>query len=398
MTEIEQPVVEIEAAGHHYTLLGTAHVSRTSADTVRRMLGESKYDAVAVELCPSRYQAITDPDSVARMDLFRVIREGKVPMVTASLALGAFQTRIAEQLGVEPGGEMKAAVEVARAAHQEVVLVDREIGTTLRRVYAAVPWWKRFYLISGLFAGVLSREEVSEEEIERLKHGDVLESTFAEFADTQTELYQPLIDERDRYMAARLRSEFDHREDANSVLVVVGAGHLKGLARYLAEGFDDPAATITTLETLPPRKRWLRYAPWLIVALVLGGFGLGFSRSAELGMQLLVDWVVINGVLCALGAAIAGGHPLTVVTAFVAAPLTSLNPTIGAGVVTAGAEAALRKPTVGDFSTLRSDTTQWRGWRSNRVARTLLIFVASTVGSAIGTWVAGFRIIDRLAG
>jgi len=398
MTEREQPVIECEIAGNHFTLLGTAHVSRSSAEAVRRMLEAGDYDAVAVELCPSRFQAITDPDSVARMDLFRVIREGKVPMVTANLALGAFQTRIAEQLGVEPGAEMKAAVQVAQAARREVVLIDREIGTTLRRIYAAVPWWKRFYLLSGLLAGVLSREQITEEEIERLKSGDILESTFAEFADTQAELYGPLIDERDRYMAARLRAEFDGRAGARRVLVVVGAGHLKGLREHLSAAGEPPARVIAELDRVPGRRGGWRYVPWVVVALVLAGFAIGFSRSPELGLALVRDWVIINGGLAALGAAIAGGHPLTVATAFAAAPLTSLNPTIGAGMVTAGAEIALRKPTVGDFASLRGDTTQWRGWRRNRVARVLLIFVLSTVGSALGTYVAGFRIFEVLAG
>jgi pheromone shutdown protein TraB len=179
---------------------------------------------------------------------------------------------------------------------------------------------------------------------------------------------------------------------------VVGAGHLKGLEAQLERGIEDPRAVIESLDRVPDGARWPRYISWLIVALVLVGFGIGFSRSPELGWRLVLDWVLINGGLSALGALVAAAHPLTVVTAFVAAPLTSLNPTIGAGMVTAAAEIYLRKPQVGDFARLREDTALFAGWRKNRVARTLLVFLLSTLGSAIGTYVAGFRIFGRLTG
>jgi pheromone shutdown protein TraB len=158
-----------------------------------------------------------------------------------------------------------------------------------------------------------------------------------------------------------------------------------------------PDHVIERLDQVPPGSKWPKYIPWVIVALVFIGFAIGFSRSPELGWELVVDWVVINGGLAALGALIAAAHPITVIGAFLAAPLTSLNPTIGAGMVTAGIEVYLRKPKVGDFSHLRSDTTTIKGWWSNRVTRTLMVFLFSTIGSAVGTYVAGFRIYDRLS-
>ncbi len=393
----QEPLVDIQIGDSRVTLLGTAHVSRASAEKVKELLATDEYDAVAVELCPSRYNALIDPDSLARMDLFRVMREGKVPMVMASLALGAYQQRMAEQFDIEPGAEQREAIHAARQTHRPVLLIDREIGTTLKRVARAVPWWKRFMLFSGLIASVVSNDEVSEEEIERLKEGDILETTFAQFAAEQKDLFGPLIDERDQYMAARLLEEV-RRQGHENVLAVVGAGHLKGLQRYLQEGIDEPSGRITTLDAIPAPAVWPKLIPWLIVALILVGFAIGFSRSPDLGWQMVVDWVLINGGLSALGTVLAAGHPLSVVTAFLAAPLTSLNPTIGAGMVTAAAEIYLRKPEVGDFSRLRKDTAHWQGWWHNRVARTLLVFFFSTLGSAIGTYVAGFRIFERLAG
>lgn len=395
--EREEPLVEVALGDSRITLLGTAHVSRVSAEKVKTLLATGDYDAVAVELCPSRYNAIINPSALAKMDLFEVLRNGKAPMVTASLALSAYQQRLAEQFGIEPGAEMRTAITSAKQTGLPVLLIDREVGITLKRIYRNVPWWRRFYLFTGLMTSLLSREKISEEEIERLKEGDMLESTFAQFADQAQELFVPLIDERDRYMAVRLREEIIKKPHRH-ILAVVGAGHLRGIQRYLQQDHAPPTEVIASLEHIPPSSRWPKVFPWLVVALILIGFVIGFFRSPELGWQLVVDWVLINGGLAALGALIAVAHPLTVIGAFVAAPLTSLNPTVGAGMVTAGVEAWLRKPSVADFSRLRTDTAHLKGWWSNRVARILLVFLLSTLGSALGTYVAGFRIFERLIG
>jgi pheromone shutdown-related protein TraB len=396
-TEREEPTLDIELNGHRITLLGTAHVSRASADKVRTLLASGEYNAVAMELCPSRYNAIVKPDALAQMNLTQVLREGKATMVMASLALGAYQQRLAEQFGIEPGAEMRVAVEHATKAHLPVLLIDREIGVTLKRIYRNIPWWRRLTLFSGLMASVVSRDRVSEEDVERLKEGDILETTFAQFADQARDLYLPLIDERDRYMAARLRQELADA-DQRRVLAIVGAGHLRGIENYLEQDRTEPPTTVAELDHVPAPSLWPKLIPWAVVAVILVGFFIGFQRSTALGWQLVADWVLINGGLAAVGALIAAAHPLTVISAFLAAPLTSLNPTIGAGMVTAGVEIFLRKPKVGDFGRLRADTTHWKGWWRNRVSRILLVFVLSTMGSAIGTYVAGFRIFERLAG
>ncbi|MCP3849542.1 MAG: TraB/GumN family protein [Gammaproteobacteria bacterium] len=402
----EEPVFQHTLAGKSITVLGTAHVSKTSADKVHELLATGDYDGVAIELCPSRYNSMIDPDSLAKMDLFQVFKEGKASMVIASLALGAYQQKMAEEFGIEPGAEMRMAIDQAKEMNCEVHLIDREVGTTLKRVYGNVPWWKKMGIIGGLLGSVVSSEKVSEEEIERLKEGDILDSTFSQFAEEAKELYEPLIDERDRYMAAKLEQIATSSEN-KSILAVVGAGHLKGIESYLAKDEQVTSAevlntkaqdTIEQLDTLPKKSRWPKLIPWVIVAVLLTGFAIGFNKSTELGVQLLIYWVLINGTLSALGAAIAKGHPMTVIGAFFAAPLTSLNPTIGAGMVTAAIELYFRKPNVGDFSDLKKDTTHVSGWWKNKVARTLLVFFFSTMGSAIGTYVAGFKIFESLVG
>lgn len=396
-----EPMVTVDVAGARATLLGTAHVSRASADKVRQLLATGDYDGAAVELCPTRHRSIVDPDSLAKMDLFEMLRSGRTSMITASLALGAYQQRLAEQFGIEPGAEMRAAIDLAREQGLPVLLIDRDIGTTLKRVYRGIPWWHRFTLGAGLLASVVSREKISEQEIERLKEGDILETAFSEFAARERDLYRPLIDERDRYMAARLLIALKSGEYRH-LLAVAGAGHLKGMTRYIddmrAWPVESLQALIAQLETLPPPGKFLKLLPWAIVALIATGFALGFAESAHLGWRMVADWIVINGGLAALGAALALAHPLTIAASFLAAPITSLNPMIGVGMVSAPVELYLRKPTVGDFSALRHDTAHVKGWWKNRVARVLLVFTLTTFGSAAGTYLAGFRIFERLSG
>ena len=392
----DQPVKEISRDGVHYTLLGTAHVSRSSVEAVVSMATSGEFDAIAVELCPARHQALTKQQQWKDMDLYRIIRERKAGLVMANLALGAYQRRIAEQFGIEPGAELKAAADAAEAHDLPLQLIDRDLATTLKRSYHAVPWYKRLMLSAGLVMSTVSSEEIDEEQIEKLKEGDILESTFTEFAEQSPELYEALIGERDRFMAARLRQDNTDNE-GKRILVVIGAGHLNGLAKYLASDQNDPQTEVEELSHLPPPTRWLKFIPWLIAAAVLTGFWIGFSRSPELGWELVTLWVVINGGLAALGALIARAHPLTILSAMVAAPLTSLNPAVAAGMVTGLVESALRKPKVSDLERLRDDVTTLKGWFNNPATRILLVFFFSNLGSAIGTWVAGFRIFGALS-
>ncbi len=392
----EQPSREIIRDGVEYFLLGTAHVSPASVEAVKQMSVSGRFDAIAVELCPARHLALTQKQQWKDMDLYRIIREKKAGLVMANLALGAYQRRIADQFGIEPGAELKAAADAAIEHDLPLQLIDRDLATTLKRSYRAVPWYKRMMLTSGLLMSMVSSEEIDEEQIEKLKEGDILESTFTEFAEQSPELYEALIAERDRYMAARLRQD-NANNAGQKILVVVGAGHLEGLAKYLENDQAEPTAEVEDLSQLPPPKRWPKFVPWIIAALVLTGFWIGFSRSPELGWQLVTLWVLINGGLAALGALIARGHPLTILSAMIAAPLTSLNPAVAAGMVTGLVESWLRKPKISDLERLRDDATTIKGWFKNPATRILLVFFFSNLGSAIGTWVAGFQIFDALS-
>ena len=398
--EPQQPLRRIRRDGVDYTLIGTAHVSRASAEAVKRLAGSDEFDRIAVELCPARFEALSAESKWTNLDLYKIVRDGKAGLVMANLALSAYQRRIAEQFGIEPGAEMRAAALAAKQRGVPLQLIDRDLAITLRRSYASVPWYQRLYLMTGMAMGMVSSEKIDEASIERLKEGDILESTFTEFAQQSPQLYQALITERDQFMAARLRQENAAAASdtaAHHVLVVIGAGHMQGLCEHLEHSTADAATLRRQLEQIPPRKRWLRFIPWAVMVLVLAGFALGFSRSPALGWELVMIWVLINGGLAAVGAIIARGHPLTVLSAMVAAPLTSLNPTIAAGMVTALVESWLRKPRIADLERLHIDVTTVAGWFRNPATRILLVFFFSNLGSAVGTWVAGFRIFGALS-
>lgn len=383
------------------TLLGTAHVSHESVADVEHEILEGNHDVIAVELCPSRHRSLTDPASLEQLDLFEVVRSGKAGMVMASLALGAYQQRLADQFDIKPGAELEAAAIGARRSGKPLWLVDRDIGVTLKRVYRAIAWWQRPTIMTGLFLGLFSNQKVEPDEIERLKQGDMLEATFREFAAQSPALHEPLIAERDRYMAARLLEEIQRAPTPpQRVLVVMGAGHLAGVEKSLhmqAQALAEQVIeTRQQLEQTPPPARWPKYAPWVVVAVILTGFVIGFSRGVDIGLQMVLDWVLINGALCALGTTLARAHPVTIVGSFFAAPLTSLNPTIGAGLVAALIELAMRRPQVSDFRGLREAVKEWRGWWKNRVSRTLLVFLFAAIGSTAGTYIAGFRIFEAV--
>ncbi|WP_345295697.1 TraB/GumN family protein [Luteimonas vadosa] len=396
-----QPHAIVERGGVHYTLLGTAHVSRESVEAVREAISEGGFDAVAVELDAQRLQALSDPDALAKLDLVKVIREGKAALFAANLGLAAYQRRLAEQLGIEPGAELKAAVDQARDRDLPVHLVDRDVGITFKRISAKLGFFGRIKLMGGLLAGLLVDDEVGADDIEKLKQGDMLESSFGEFAKDNPALYDTLIDERDRYMAARLREAgedalvaVDHRPA--SVLAVVGAGHLKGLAAYLRDETRDPATLRAELDYLDSKRK----VPWFtlaITALVLGGIAWGYWRGgAAVGTDLLLQWVLITAGLAAVGCAAAGGHPLSILAGAIAAPLKPFRPGLPSGMFSALVELHLRKPAYGDFLSLRDDAQSLRGWYRNRVSRVVLNFILTNLGTGIGVWLAGARIVGKL--
>ncbi len=394
----DQPIERVTRDGVEYVVLGTAHVSRASVEAVEALLAHETFDAVAVELCDSRAQGMRDPDAFKQMDLFQVIRQGKAGMVAASLVLSSFQKRLAEQYGIQPGAEMKAAMDGADQRQLPTWLVDREVGTTLRRAWHSVGFWQRFGLLGGLIASVFERQAIEESEIEKLKQGDMLESAFSEFATNSAPLYRSLIGERDAYMAARLREQATGAGfgEGRRVLVVIGAGHLKGLCELLRTQQRDPSVEAAELAGLPPKASWPKWLALCLVLAVFAAIGFAFHRDTSLGAAALRDWVLYTGGFSAIGALVAGGHPLSILAAFIAGPIKPFRPGIPSGGISAMVEAWVRRPRVADFETLRDDIGHWSGWWKNRVARTLLNFFLVSFGTIIGEYTAGIHIFKSL--
>ncbi|MBL4660396.1 MAG: TraB/GumN family protein [Alcanivoracaceae bacterium] len=388
-----QPHQIISQDGKNFVILGTAHVSQTSVDTVNELLDTNAFDTVAIELDDMRFEAMTNPDKYKNMDLLKIIKNKQTSMIAVNLALSAYQNRLAQQLGVEPGAEMKAAITQANDKGLTLWKIDRNIRTTMKRAWRSMKFLDKFELMFS-FGGFFDKEEITAEEIEKLKTGDVLESTFSDFADESQPLYNSLIHERDDYMAARLLQETQDTSSKN-ILVVIGAGHLKGMCTAI-ENKIEANSTIEKLDIIPPGAKWVKYIPWIITAVIIAGFVIGFSRSPELGFELIKTWVLYNGILAAIGAALARAHIVTIITAFLAAPLTSLNPAVAAGMVAALVETYFRKPKVSDFENLQVDATELKGWWKNPVTRILLVFILTNLGSGIGTWVSGFKIASAL--
>lgn len=391
-----QPVRIVERDGIRYTLLGTAHVSAASVAAVTAAIDSGSYDAVAVELDPQRLQALSDPEALAKLDLVQVIRNGRVALFAANLALTAYQRRLAGQLGIEPGAELKAAVTLARQRGLAVDLIDRDVGLTFKRASSRLGLFGKLKLVAGLLSGLFAADEVAEAEIEKLKQGDMLEASFGDFASESPELYQTIIAERDRYMAARLRQEATPAR--REVLAVVGAGHLTGLAKHLQSDQDDPSAARQSLEQVRNRRR----IPWItltIMAVIVTGIVVGFLRGGiGMGTDLLLQWALYTGGLAALGALLAGSHLFSILTAAAVAPFKPFRLSVPTGAFASLVEVQMRKPAYQDFLNLRNDAQSLRGWYRNRVSRVVLTFLLTNLGSGAGVWLAGLQIFHTLHG
>ena len=395
--ETQEDIIKtIQLNNSEITLIGTAHVSQLSVEMVEEKIATGDYDCVAVELCSPRLENITNRAWWKNLDIYQVFRKKKAGLLLINLALTAYQKRLAERIGVEAGREMMRAVELSHEKNLRLEVIDRNISTTLHRLVTEVSFWQKMKIVGGLIAGVFVGEEISEEQIEDLKRGDMLHAVVSEFGEELPEIKRVLIDERDEYMVGRLAEVSASQDAPKKILALVGAGHLMGMMASIDSPPD--AAHLQELDQKPPPRKTGLYIGWAICVLILSMFVVGFKQSPELGGQLVTTWILFNGGLSALGTALALGHPVSIFAAFFAAPLTSLNPTIGAGMVVGLVESYMRKPKVGDFETLREDITHYSMWWKNRVARLLLIFFFSSFGSMIGTYAAGASIVTQLFG
>ncbi len=381
------------------TLVGTAHVSAESVAEVENTIRELKPDSVAIELDEKRADSIRNKDKYRNLDIVKVLRRGEGFLLLANLVLASFQRRMGKNVGVNPGDEMLAAMRVADELGIPSVMADREIQITLKRAWAKNSFWGKCKLLATLLSSAFSKEDMSEQDIENIKEKNEMDSMMNELADFMPVVKEVLIDERNVYLAQHIWDS-----PGNKVLAVLGAGHLDGVVENLekiAAGgttADNIKESIDGINVVPAKGPGAKVLGWIIpiaiVGLIIAGFIYG---GTQLGTKMIKSWILWNGACAAILTLLAAGHPVTVVVAFISAPITSLCPFIGCGFVTAIVQAFMCKPKVRDMETLQDDVT-FTGFYKNRILRILLIFILSSLGSSVATFISGADIIGSLAG
>jgi pheromone shutdown-related protein TraB len=372
-------------------LVGTAHISQESVDLVEKVIEAEAPDRVCLELDPKRYQAITQKDRWQSLDLKEIIRNKQLSTLLVSILMSSYQKKLGGQLGVNPGAELLAAAQKAEELEIPISLCDRDVRVTLRRAWKSTSLLRKGYLLSTLLASMFDSEDISEEQLADMKKKDVLSSLMAEMGSTFPELKRVLIDERDIYLAEKIKNAPGER-----IVAVVGAGHVEGIKRVIEE---DNGHRLAEIDTIPPISRGWKLAGWTIPLLIIGSIAaIGVMKGASVAGANILFWILANGIPAACGALLALAHPATTIGAFTAAPLTSLTPVIGAGYVTAFIQVMTRPPVVREFESVGDDVATFTGWWKNKLLRVFLVFFFTGLGSAVGTWVGGYEIFKNLFG
>jgi len=376
-------------------LIGTAHISKDSVDEVKRAIKEYKPDIVAVELCKKRYDALTQKDKWENTPITSLLKSNKAYLVLAQTFLSSIQRKLGKEYGVEPGSEMIAAIKEAKKNKIEIALIDRDITVTLKRAWKKMGIREKFRLSWEFMKALVGydEEEMKELDLEELMKEDVISSLMKEFGEIAPSVSDVLIHERDKYIAKKILDE----SKKGKIVAVVGAGHLKGIQNYLKKKTLD--VDLKKLEEVPKKRiSIMKVIAYSIPVFVIGLFVyLILNGNWEQAADAFIWWILINGSLSALGAAIARGHPFSIATAFVAAPITSLNPAIAAGWFAGFVEAKMRTPKVKDFQAL-SKIDSMKTFLNNGVIRLLMVVALANVGSMIGTFVALTYIIPKVIG
>ena len=375
------------------TLIGTAHVSAESVSEVENAIREIKPDSVAVELDEKRADSIRNKDKYRELDIVKVLRRGEGFLLLANLVLASFQRRMGQNVGVNPGDEMLAAMRVADELNIPTVMADRAIQVTLKRAWAKNSFWGKCKLLATLLSSAFSKEDMSAQDIENIKEKNEMDSMMNELADFMPVVKEVLIDERNTYLADKIWNA-----SGNNVVAVLGAGHLDGVVENLEKIAAGQKADIEQIDVIPPKSGFAKFAGWIIpiaiVGLIIAGFIYG---GTQLGTKMIKSWILWNGACAAGLTLLAAGHPITILVAFISAPITSLCPFIGCGFVTAIVQAFVCKPKVKDMETLQDDVN-FVGFYKNRILRILLIFILSSLGSSVATFISGADIIGMAAG
>ena len=391
---MSQTQIKLELGGRTITLIGTAHVSKESVEEVKNTINELNPDCVAVELDEKRADSIKNPSRYSQLDLVKILKRKEGFLLLANLVLASYQRRMGLNAGVKPGDEMIAAMNAAEEKQIRCTLVDRPIQITLKRAWGKNSFWGKCKLFAMLLSSAFSKEEVDPAEIEKLKERNEMDSMMNELSEYMPVIKQVLIDERDQYLASKIWSS-----EGNNIVAVLGAGHLPGVQAHLEKlGAGSESSDVEEISKLPRPGILGKLLAFIIPACIIGLIVAGFIYGGvHAGTQILSTWFLWNAIPAAILTAVAFGHPLTILVGFVAAPFTSLCPFIGVGFCTAIVQAIVCKPKVSDMETLQDDVSSLKSFYKNRILRALLVFIFSSLGSTLGTFIGGADIIGILS-
>lgn len=386
---LSSDVYRLEIADRTFILVGTAHISSESANLVRNVIEHERPDRVCVELDEGRHAALTQKNRWDSLDLREVIKDGQLATLLINILLMSFQKRMGGKLGVMPGSELVAAVETAEQFDIPISLCDRDIRVTLRRAWHSLRWYRKLGLMASMIVNAFASPELDEAELRRIRERDVMTELMAELAESMPTLKRVLIDERDQYLAQRIRES-----EGRTIVAVVGAGHVAGMSEALQAERD---AELWRLDVIPAVSPVWTYIGWAIpIAIIAMIVAIGWSKGAAAAGENVMFWVLANSIPTALGCLFAIAHPLTTLAAFVVAPFTSLTPLVGAGYVAAFTQAWMRPPRVHEFHTVSDDIVVFSRWWGSRLLRVFLVFIFSSILGALGTWIGGYEIISNL--
>ncbi len=367
-------------------LVGTAHVSKESAELVRQVIAEETPDSVCIELDEQRYDSIQNPKRWESTDIVKVVKSKKVGFLIANLILSGYQKKLAKKLGTNVGGEMLEAIASAKDVNAQLVLADRNIQTTLLRIWRELSLWEKLKLIFSLTFSFGEDTEISSEDLQELLKEDMLESAISGLRKQFPAVGQILISERDQYLAYKIKNA-----PGQKIVAVLGGAHVPGVKKEIFKEQD-----IESISVIPPKSKISKITAWIIPALITGLFVYAFIMNIQTGLNQLSAWVLWTGLLAALFTALCLGHPLSIITSFIAAPITTLHPMLACGWFAGLVEATIKKPTVQDVQNIQEDIFSLKGVLKNRFLKTLLVVIMSNIGASIGTFIAGTGIIRNL--
>lgn len=360
-------------------LVGTAHVSHESADLVETVILEENPDAVCIELCQARLDAIKQKNKWHETDIVKVIRDNQASLLLSQLLMSSFQRKIAQKINITQGAEMLRAIEKAEEIDVPIVLADREIRITLLRTWRKMRFLSKARFVSEMVKSLFVTEDISEEDIEKLKQQDVLELALETIGKKMPEVKTTLIDERDQFLAHRIRNA-----SGKKIVAVVGAGHVPGIIKNINNDI-----AVDDISSIPPPGMGSKIFNWGFSALIVGFFIFGFFYSGgRTGVNMIFSWSVITAVCASIGAVLLLAHPLTILASALSAPIATLHPLIATGWIAGLTEATFRKPQVKDFLALTNDITSVRGFFRNKITRILLLIAVVNITTSVGTFLA----------